>query len=117
MVFFRRSSSPLSGLRDLRQFLSGKNEHRLLFAALSIGLVAVFFVLIALQFTHRGTYREPEVTYVTQWPGTRSAAEVRAQQIKDAPAERAERKRQEAEAAKRREQYRKAGEALKSLGM
>jgi hypothetical protein len=117
MALIPRSFSPRAAWRDLRGFIGEKHDHGWLFAGLSVLIVIAIIGTVAAQFSARQDYREPEVTYVKQWPGNRSVEEVRAQQLKDQPAERAARKAEEDARLERQEQFKRVQNMMESVGM
>lgn len=117
MSRYRRSVSPRAAASDLRAFFAEKREHSWLFLALSVLLALGLMTAVAVQFGSKQQWKEPEVQYVTQWPASRSAEEVRRQQAIDRPAELAAKKAKADAEAKRREQFRRAGEIMKSMGV
>ncbi|MFM9977441.1 MAG: hypothetical protein ACKVOP_05260 [Sphingomonadaceae bacterium] len=117
MALIPRSFSPRAAWRDLRGFVGEKHEHGWLFALLSVLIVSAIIGMIAIQFAAEREYREAEVTYVKQWNGNRTVEEVRAQQLKDQPAERAERKAAEDARLERQEQFKRVQNMMESVGM
>jgi hypothetical protein len=104
-------SSPRAAWRDLRAFFQTRQRHQWVFAALSLaipGFLALQFYLVSGKPKH---YRPPEVVFVQQWPKSRTDAEIKAQQAKDAPAEKAE----QLERAKEEAAYRKRMQDLRKL--
>ncbi len=84
----------------------------MVFAALSIAMTAAMVWAVVKQFEPKVEWKQPEVLYVQQWSAKRTAADVRAQQAKDAPRELAARRKLEAEQAVRREQFRRVGKMM-----
>jgi hypothetical protein len=103
--------SPRAAWADLRAFLATRERYHWVFAAISLAIPGFFIFEFWLVSGKSAAYRPPEVTYVKQWPKTRTDAEIKTQQAKDAPAEEAERKQQAADDAA----YRKKRAALKKL--
>ena len=107
-------SSPKKLVADLRAFLAARQKHQLVFAALSVAIPASLAIQFYFQPEAHIPYKPPEVVYVQQWSKARTDAEVKAQQAKDAPAERQARKEQaEAEA----EHLRQARALKKALNL
>lgn len=87
---FPRPSRPSSLWADIKAFASEKHDHRFWIALAAIAMpTALFAVFIISPVT--SAYQDPEIVFVKQWPKGRTDAEVRAQQAKDAPAEKAAR--------------------------
>ena len=57
-------------------------------------------------------WKPPEVQYVQQWPASRTDAEARAQQAKDAPRELAEKKAEADAKLKRRQAFQRVAKQL-----
>ncbi len=79
---------------------------------LAVVITALWFWAIFDKLDVRPEWEPPKVMYVKQWPKTRTAAEVRAQQAKDAPQELAARKAEEAAARKRQDEYKQLAKTL-----
>lgn len=88
-----------------------------MFAALAVALPIGVMLAFINEFNRKPEWQPPEVMYVQQWSVERSRAEIAAQQARDLPAELAEKRRVEALEAQRREQFRRARDELKKLGM
>ena len=103
---------PSRALADLRQFWGERRRHQIVYAALAVASTS--FVLFAFwqSFTVTEEWQPPEVQYVQQWPASRTDAEVRAQQAKDAPREIAEKKAAAAKAEARRLQFKRLADKL-----
>jgi hypothetical protein len=97
-------SSPRKAWSDLREFLRSRQRHQWWFAFLALAIPSFIIFEFWLVSGQRPVYRPPEVVFVKQWQQGRSDAEIKAQQAKDAPAERQARKDHAAriEAHKRR---------------
>ena len=106
----------LRAVNDLRSYLAQESPHKLGFLVLSVVLFGAILVGFTLDSHQERVYRR-EITYVQQWPGNRSDAEIIAQQKIDAPIE-AKRKAEEAAAAKRTQQdFKKMEDRLEKLGI
>ncbi len=104
-------SSPRAAWRDLRAFLQSRQRHQWIIGALSLlipGFLALQFYLVG---GKQKAYRAPDVVFVKQWTKSRTDAEIKAQQAKDAPAEEAERQ----ERAKEEAAYQKRMKDLRKL--
>ncbi len=109
MAFFLRPVRPSRAVADLLQFVRARRRHEFVFAALSIAITAAMVWAVVKQFEPHVEWKQPEVMYVEQWSGNRTAADVRARLARDAPKEAAARKQQEIEAAERRAQFKRVG--------
>ena len=114
MALLPRPVSPLRAITDLWQFLRARQPHEFVFALLAIVLTGLWFYAIFDKLYTKPEYKPPPVFYATQWPATRTAAEVKIQQAKDLPAElKAKREKEKAE-SERRAQY---GRLAKQFGL
>ena len=105
MAMFPRPVRPSRALGDLFSVIGQPQRHQVVIAILAVALTAAMVWAVVEQFRPKEEWKAAEVMYVKQWPKTRTAADVRAQQAIDAPREAAERKKAEAEAAERRRQF------------
>lgn len=112
MAFFPRPVRPTRALGDLWSFIRQRRRHELGFGVLATVITALWFWAIFDKLNVRPEWKPPEVMYVKQWPKTRTEAEVRAQLVKDAPQEIADRKAQEQAARKRQQQFKKLAKTL-----
>ncbi len=95
--YFRRMilppvSTPWKAWADLRAFLRTRERNQWVFAFLSLAIPGFLILQFWLVSGQRKVYHPPEVTFVKNWKQGRTNAEIRAQQAKDAPAERQARK-------------------------
>ena len=67
--------------------------YKIVFACLAVVIPAFLAFEFWLTSGQKATYRPPEIIFVKQWSKSRTDAEIKAQQIKDAPAEKAQRDR------------------------
>ena len=97
---------------DLREFLAQRRRHELVFAAIAIALTVgmAFTVFGSLQVEKE--WKPPEILYVESWPANRTDAEVRAQQAKDAPRERAEKQAEADARMQKREAFKRLAKRL-----
>ena len=86
--------------------------NELISAIAALAVATVLMIVVWRDFSVTKAYEPPDITYVTQWPGTRTAAEVRAQQAIDGPREAAERKAADAAALKRRQEFQRLADRL-----
>ncbi len=107
MAFLPKPSSPRAAWRDFRDAITAPRKHKMVFAALSLAFPALIFIGMARQARVDEDWVPPTIVYVQQWPASRTLAEVRAQQAKDLPAERAAKKAREAQAEATRQAYRR----------
>jgi hypothetical protein len=112
MSIFPRPVSPSRALSDLWRFMRARKRHEFAFGLLATGITVLWFAMIFDKLSVKPEWRPPNVMYVKQWPKTRTAADVRAQQAIDAPREKAEREALEAEKKKRQEQYKRLAKQL-----
>jgi hypothetical protein len=112
MAFLPRPSSPRAAWRDFRDAIAAPRKHKIVFAALSIAFPALIFIGMARQAKVDEEWVPPKIIYVKQWPASRTAAEARAQQAKDLPAELAARKERDANAEATRQAYRRLANGL-----
>lgn len=99
-----RLFNPIAAINDLRQFLSGREKHELVFAFLA--MFVTFSILVAF-YLDSGDLKAPykrQIQYVESWPADRSDAEIIAAQKADT----ANRARREAELKKRQDENRAA---------
>lgn len=112
MAILPRPSSPLAAWRDFRDFARTPRKHKIVFAALA----CVFPVFLLWAMVHDAKVDEvwvpPTIVYVEQWPASRTAAEARAQQAKDLPAELAAKKARDDAAEARRQAYRRLADQM-----
>ena len=92
----------LSSLRSVIASFRALETYKLVFACLAVVIPAFLAFEFWLTSGQRATYRPPEIIFVKQWSKSRSDAEIKAQQIKDAPAEKAQRAEEAAQEAARR---------------
>lgn len=94
------------------QFIRARRPHEYVFLLLSLGMTLTWFAAIFYNLYPRPEYKQPTVMYVTQWSASRTAAEIRAQQARDLPAELEEKRREEKAAADKRAQYQRLAKRL-----
>jgi hypothetical protein len=108
----REPEHDVSSVSDLRAFFAQirEQQHRWLF----LGLAILMPVLLIWGFVHDSTtrieYRPPEITWFETWSKDRTPAQVRAQQAKDLPAERAARDAEIAASEQRKAEFRKVAD-------
>ena len=76
--------------------------YKIVFACLAVVIPAFLAFEFWLTSGQKATYRPPEIIFVKQWSKSRTDAEIKAQQKKDAPAEKAQRAEEAAQEAARR---------------
>lgn len=94
-----------------------RRPHQIVFMALAIGIPLLVIGGFVNEFNRQPVWHEPEVMYVQQWTAERTRAEVAAQQARDLPAELAKKKQIEKFEAERRAQFKRARDALRSVGI
>lgn len=107
-----RRPSTKEGIADLIAFFREPRPHQWLVLGLSLLFPAIIVGLFFASFRFEKEYIPPEVTYVTQWEGNRSRAEIIAQQQKDLPKELAERERIRKAEEERRQQFRRVADMM-----
>jgi hypothetical protein len=117
MSIIPRPSSPRVAWRDAVLFLRQRRPHQIVFVALAIGIPIMVFLAFINEFNRVPEWQAPEVMYVQQWSAERTRAEVAAQQARDLPAELAKKKQIEEFQAERRAQFKRARDALRSVGI
>jgi hypothetical protein len=117
MSIIPRPASPRVAWRDAVSFLRQRRPHQIVFVALAIGIPILVFLAFINEFNRTPEWHPPEVMYVQQWTAERTRAEVAAQQARDLPAELAKKKQIEEFQAERRAQFKRAREALRSVGI
>jgi hypothetical protein len=113
---FRRDPEHTSSAwSDIAAVFRQQVDHRWAFLLASIAIPGLLLTAFMVQYGNKkADYRPPEVIFFDNWKANRSDAEVRAKQLKDAPAERAAREAQ-AEAEARHRQ--KMQELARDLGI
>jgi ribosomal protein S21 len=112
MAIFPRPVRPSRALSDLWGFLRARRRSEFLFGGLAVVITCLWFWMIFDKLSPKPEWRPPTVMYVKQWPKTRTAADVRAQQAIDAPREKAEREALEAAKKKRQDEYKRLAKQL-----
>jgi len=102
---------------DLKTAVLAPRKHKIVFATASIGAPLGLFAALFQQAKVDEEYVPPQIVYVKQWDAGRSVAEVRAQQAKDLPAERAEKARIAALREERRRQFERVANTIDDLGL
>jgi hypothetical protein len=112
MAILPRPSSPLDAWRDFRDFVRAPRKHKIVFAALACAFPVMLFWAMIRDADVRQEWIPPTIVYVKQWPASRTAAEARAQQARDLPAELAAKKAREDAAEAKRQSYRRLAEKM-----
>jgi hypothetical protein len=112
MAILPRPSSPRAALRDFWDFVRVPRKHKVVFAALSFAFPIGIFAAMIQEAKVDEVWVPPTIVYVKQWPASRTAAEVKAQQAKDLPAELAAKKEREEAAEARRQSYRRLADKM-----
>lgn len=112
MAMFPRPARPSRALADLWSFLRARRRHEFAFGLLATGITLLWFAMIFDKLSVKPEWQPPTVLYVKQWPKTRTAAEVRAQQAIDAPREKAQRDALAAERKRRQDEFKKLAKTL-----
>ncbi|AYJ86456.1 hypothetical protein D3Y57_11370 [Sphingomonas paeninsulae] len=117
MSFIPRPTSPRVAWRDAVSFMRQRRPHQIVFAALAIGIPILVILAFINEFNRPPEWHPPEIMYVQQWSAERTRAEIAAQQARDLPAELAKKKQIEEFQAERRAQFKRARDALRSVGI
>jgi hypothetical protein len=112
MAFFPRPVWPMRALGDLWHYLKARPRHEYVILLVSIAMTFTWFSAIFYKLYPKPEYKPPAVMYVTQWKATRTAADVRAQQAKDLPAELAAKRAAEKAEAEKRAKYQRLAKQL-----
>ena len=115
MTFFSRFN-PLRAIRDLRAFLAQRKPYEVVFMGLAVAITWTVILVFA-RDTHVEREYKPDIIYVQSWPLNRSDAEIRAQQAKDLPAERARKAEIERRQKERQEKFKRIDDKLRSWGI
>lgn len=110
MSILPRPSSPRAAWHDFRDFVTAPRKHKIVFAAASFALPAAILLAMMQEAKVDEEWVPPVIVYVKQWPANRTAAEVRAQQALDLPAELAAKKARDDAAEARRQSYRRVAD-------
>lgn len=103
--------SPREAWADLRDYFATRERYHWVFMGLAL-LITTIFIVEFIFWETPIIYRPPPVVFVKQWPKSRTDAEIKAQQAKDAPAERAQRKAEADYEAERQRQFKALQKAL-----
>lgn len=108
--WFPKPASPRDFWADARAFFMGKNRYKLVFLTAAIGITSTIVTAFIIESRDRTLLPGPQTIYVSDWPATRTDAEIKAQNIKD---------QKELDAAReaRRLQWKKVDDDLKKLGI
>lgn len=110
MAIFPRPAKPRILLADLqRLWRSSTTRYKLVFGALAVGVTSFIVTLFIVESNSIVPPDGPAIIYAADWPASRTDAEIRQQQWKDAA------ERREAMEARRRE-FKKIDDALTSYG-
>lgn len=109
--------SPLRALRDLRAYLGSRKPYEVGFLALSVAITWTVILVFARDTNVEKEYVEPEIVYVQAYSENRTDAEIIIQQKKDLPEELARKKAIADAQEKRRQEFKKIDDKLKSWGI
>lgn len=107
MAIFPRPVSPKRAINDLRQFLSTRQQHELIFGFLSVAITALLIAGFYVDSKFEKVWKR-DIQYVESWPLDRSLEQIRAQQKIDL----AKKKELEAELEKRKQERMKSFQRL-----
>ena len=117
MSLFSRFS-PLRAFRDLRAFLRSRKPYEVAFMALSIAVTWTVIVIFSADTDGiEKEYVEPDIIYVQSYSTNRTDAEIIAQQQADLPKEQARKKALTDAQEKRRQEFKRLDDKLKSWGI
>jgi hypothetical protein len=116
MSMFTRFS-PLRALGDLGDFLRSRKPYEVGFMMLSIAVTWTVILVFSRDTNVAPDYVEPDIIYVQSYAENRSEAEIVAQQKADLPKELARKKAIEDAREKRRLEFKKIDDKLKSWGI
>jgi hypothetical protein len=105
MSLYPRPVRPSRAIGDFIGFVRARKRSEIWFGLLAVAITLLWFVAIFYKLYPEPEYIPPKVQYAKQWPASRTAEEVRAQQAKDLPRELAAKKALEAAKAAERAKY------------
>ena len=113
---FLRFFTPMRAYRDLRQFLSLRRPHEIVFMTLSIALtwLIIFYMIHDSKIVRE--YR-PNIIYVQQWSANRTDAEIVAQQKIDGVEQTKEEEAQKKREAETQAEFKRLNDRLKKWGI
>lgn len=115
MGYFSRFN-PVGPVKDLRLYFHRRGPKELAFLSAALVGTAVVMGMFIID-TPPQPHKEREIIYVQQWKATRTDAEVKAQQVKDKPAEDAEKARVAAAYEKHRLELKRLDDKLRRWGL
>lgn len=116
MSMFTRFS-PLRALGDLGDFLRSRKPYEVGFMALSVAVTWTVILVFSRDTNVAPEYVEPDIIYVQSYASNRTDAEIIAQQKLDLPKEQARKKAIADAQEKRRQEFKKIDDKLKSWGI
>jgi len=109
MAVFPRPAKPKALLADIRAAFGGDRRHRLIFAALAIGMTSLIVTGFIVE-SRSGILPGASVIYASDWNENRTDAQIQAQQKID-------QKELDAAKAERRRQFKKVDDAMTRWGL
>lgn len=106
--WFPRPASPRAFWTDLRTFVLSQERHKLVFAAISIGITSLIVTAFIVESRY-GILPGPSTIYAADWSADRTDAQIVAQQKID-------QKALHAAKAERRRQFKKVDDAMARMG-
>ena len=89
MAYFPRPARPRTLIADVKRlWTNSTTRYKLVFGAASIAMVSIIITGFVIESRWGVLPEGPEVLYVSDWPATRTDAEIKAQQHIDAVAKR-----------------------------
>jgi hypothetical protein len=118
---FLPKPQPTSAYRDVVRAIRTPIPHKLGIAGVCAALTYLLIAMFIHDFSPKPVPRKTMIVYVKQWPKSRTLAQIKAQQDHDAPIAAAEQAKGAAELAaaeaKRRTEFEKIHQTLKSYGI
>lgn len=102
---FPRPARPRALMADLRAVFGAEHRHKLLFAAIAIGMTSLIVTGFIVESRHGILPEGPQIVYAANWSVNRTDAQIEAQQKID-------QKKREAQQAARRAQFQKLARQL-----
>ena len=112
MAFLPRPVRPTRAFADLRNFIAQRRKHEVVFAVLSLTMTLVLVLAVLKQFETKRAWRDPEITYVKEWPASRTRLQIQEQQARDLPGELARQRALEKLLAERRAQFQRVADGM-----
>lgn len=112
MGFLPSPVRPTRAFADLRGFIGQRRKHEVVFAVLALTMTVGLVLAVLKQFNSKREWQPPEITYVKEWPASRTRLQIQQQQARDLPAELAAQRALEKALAKRRAQFQRVADGM-----